>query len=169
MRAPFAIVNLDNGESVQLESLYLDAPVALVFLRHFGCIFCREQIASLRSFATENIVLVTMGNQVATADFKRKMEIPQRLISDPTKALYQDFGLRRATLGQFVNANVVRKGLSALRAGHREGFPTHDPLQLAGVFIIDRSGEVVFEKLSKDSSDNMTGAEIAAELGRVSQ
>ena len=164
MRAPYAIVNLDSGESVNLDSLYADRPLALVFMRHYGCIFCREQLASLREFKDDNIILVGMGDQKDTVEFKRRMEVPQPIISDPTKALFQQFGLRRASFGQFVNRRVVTRGVNALRAGHREGIPNADPLQLAGIFILNTDGEVVFEHRSTDSSDNLLGPQIAAEL-----
>ena len=164
MRAPYAIVNLDSGESVNLDSLYADRPLALVFMRHYGCIFCREQLASLREFKDDNIILVGMGDQKETVEFKRRMEVPQPIISDPTKALFQQFGLRRASFGQFVNRRVVTRGVNALRAGHREGIPNADPLQLAGIFILNTDGEVVFEHRSTDSSDNLLGPQIAAEL-----
>ncbi|MEI7577264.1 MAG: peroxiredoxin-like family protein [Armatimonadota bacterium] len=164
MRAPYAIVNLDSGESVNLDSLYADRPLALVFMRHYGCIFCREQLASLREFKDDNIVLVGMGDQKDTVEFKKRMEVPQTIISDPTKGLFQQFGLRRASFGQFVNRRVVNRGINALRAGHREGLPNADPMQLAGVFILNQDGEVVFEHRSSDSSDNLLGPQIAAEL-----
>jgi peroxiredoxin len=164
VRAPYAIVNLDSGESVGLETLYQDRPLALVFMRHYGCVFCREQLASLREFKDENIVLVGMGDQKETAEFRRRMEVPQKMISDPTKTLFQQFGLRRASFGQFVNPRVVKRGISALRAGHREGLPNADPFQLAGVFILNQDGEVLFEHRSSDASDTLLGPAIATEL-----
>lgn len=164
MRAPYAIVNLDSGESVNLESLYQDQAVALVFLRHYGCVFCREQLASLREFKTENIVLVGLGDQEETARFRQRMEIPQKIISDPTKALYQQFGLRRASFGQFVNRRVVKRGIEAMRSGHRVGVVNADPLQLAGVFILNSQGDVIFEKLSQDPADLLLGPQIVEAL-----
>lgn len=164
MRAPYSIVNLDSGESLNLESLYSERPLALVFMRHFGCVFCREQLASLREYKDDNIVLVGMGDQKETVAFKHRLGVPQKMISDPTKALFQQFGLRRASFGQFVNRRVITRGISAMRAGHREGIPNADPFQLAGVFIINTEGEVVFEQRSTDASDNLLGPQIADEL-----
>jgi hypothetical protein len=86
------------------------------------------------------------------------------MISDPTKTLFQQFGLRRASFGQFVNPRVVKRGISALRAGHREGLPNADPFQLAGVFILNQDGEVLFEHRSSDASDTLLGQAIATEL-----
>lgn len=126
--------------------------------------FCREQLASLRDYKDENIVLVGMGDQKETAIFKKRMEVPQTMISDPTKTLFQQFGLRRASFGQFVNRRVVKRGFDALRSGHREGLPNADPMQLAGVFILNTEGEVVFEHRSTDSSDTLLGPQIVAEL-----
>lgn len=161
MRAPLTVVTLDNGETRELSEFYKDKPLVLVFLRHFGCIFCREQIAGLRPYADLNIIFVSMGKVNEAADFKVKMEIPQPLISDPNKRLYEAFGLRRGSFRQVVNPVTTRKGLTAFKAGHRPGMLKQDPWMMAGVFRVDPDGEVTFSHYANDISDNMSGEEIA--------
>ena len=43
-----ALTVLDpNGRTIRLGELWADRPAVLVFVRHFGCLFCREQIAGM--------------------------------------------------------------------------------------------------------------------------
>lgn len=160
MQAPLTVVTLDSGETKDLSEFYKEKPLILVFLRHFGCIFCREQIAELRQFKTENIVLVCMGRIQEAADFKRKMEIPQPMVSDPNKLLYEAFGLRRGSFGQVLNPTLARKSIRLLKGGHRAGLLKHDPWMMAGVFRVEQDGEVSFSHFASDISDNLSGAAI---------
>ncbi len=161
MQAPHTAVTLDSGETKDLSDFYKEKPLILVFLRHFGCIFCREQIAELRQFNSENIILVGMGRVQETKDFKQKMEIPQKMISDPNKLLYDGFGLRRGSFGQVINPTLMSKSLRLMQSGNRMGMLKGDPWMLAGVFRIEQDGEVSFSHFASDISDNLSGQEIA--------
>ena len=161
MQAPLTVVTLDSGETKDLKDFYNGKPLILVFLRHFGCIFCREQIAELRQFKTENIVLVCMGRVQETSDFKKKMEIPQTMISDPNKLLYEAFSLRRGSFGQVINPTLTRKSIKLLKGGHKLGILKGDPWMLAGVFRIEPDGDVSYSHYATDVSDNLSGAAIA--------
>jgi peroxiredoxin len=158
--APLVVVTLHTGETVELSSLCQDKPLALVFLRHFGCLFCREQISQLRPFPDANVVLVAMAKVEETAEFRERMESPQLYISDPNKALHDLFGLRRGSFTQMLNANTFKRGVAAARAGFRNGLPKGDPWMLAGTFVIQPSGQISFTHLSRDASDNLTGETI---------
>jgi len=161
MRAPLTVVTTETGETRDLSEFYKDKPLVLVFLRHFGCMFCREQIASLRPYGDMNIMLVSMGRVNEAADFKEKMEIPQPIVSDPNKLLYEAFGLRRGSISQIIGPTVTRKSIKAFQSGHRPGLLKHDPWMMAGVFRIDPDGDVSFSHYASDISDNLSGDEIA--------
>ncbi len=161
MHAPLTTVTLHTGETKDLSDFYKDGSLVLVFLRHLGCIFCREQIAELRPHTDLNIVLVSMAKAQEAEDFREKMEIPQPVISDPNKLLYEAFGLRRGSFSQIVSPTIMRKGIGTFNKGNRPGMMKHDPWMLAGVFRVDPDGEVSFTHYSSDISDNMSGDEIA--------
>lgn len=161
MRAPLTVVTLDSGETRDLADFYKEKPLVLVFLRHLGCIFCREQITGLRPYQHENIILVSMGKVSEVADFKERMEIPQHIISDPNKLLYEAFGLRRGSFSQIVNPTTIRKTFNAMRSGNTIGMVKTDPWMLAGTFRIEQDGDVSFENYASDISDNLSGPEIA--------
>lgn len=47
-QAPDAVLTDTDGNSVTLSSYWKVKPTVILFLRHFGCPFCREQVANLR-------------------------------------------------------------------------------------------------------------------------
>ncbi|RYG40036.1 hypothetical protein EON79_23280, partial [bacterium] len=103
------------------------------------------------------------------AAFRLRMESPHRIISDPNRVLYEAFGLTRGTLTQILKPKAFGRGLSAMRAGLRQGLPTSDPMQLGGAFVVDREGCVAWEYRSQDQSDNPTAEAILEALARAGE
>lgn len=161
MRAPLTVVTTETGETRDLSEFYKDKPLVLVFLRHFGCIFCREQITGLRPYGDLNIVFVSMGRVNEAAEFKERMEIPQTILSDPNKLLYEAFGLRRGSFSQIVSPTITRKSIQAFKMGSRPGMLKQDPWMMAGVFRVEPDGEVSYCHYASDISDNLSGDAIA--------
>jgi hypothetical protein len=142
---------VNSGES--LAAISERQPVLLVFLRHFGCTFCREAIGDIGrrrrqiEEAGTRIVLVHMAPDRAVAErfFKRYKLFPIDHISDPGKELYRAFGLDRGSPTQlFGLKNWIRGFQSGVLEGH--GFSYHgetvgDGFQMPGIFFVYK-GEV---------------------------
>ena len=165
--APTQAVTLDDGSSVELRDLYCERPLALVFLRHLGCLFCREIVTQLREIPSESLVFVAGERAESCAEFRERAEIPQRFVSDPGRTLYEAFGLERGGLGAFVSPKIIGRGIAAMRAGHRQAIPTSDPRQLGGAFVVDSGGRVVWEHRSEDIADNPLAEDLAKALRRA--
>jgi hypothetical protein len=137
-----------NGAS--LWELSFDRPVLLVFLRHFGCTFCREtlsDIAAKREFLSEKRILPAFVHMVpedqAGPEFTRYGVEDLPRFSDPEKRLYSVFGLKPARWRQLLGLKVwVRGFLSAIVNGHGFSGPKGDPMQMPGVFLL-RRGQVL--------------------------
>lgn len=164
MTAPELDVLLDSGETVPLRQLYASQPVVLVFLRHFGCTFCREHVAQLRVHDKLNVVFVAMANPEQTREFKKKMRSPHTFICDPDRTLYQAFGLQKGEGKQMFNPRVFARGFGATLRGHFVGLPIGDPWQMPGMFKVETSGEVSWEYRSVDAADNASAGEIVCQL-----
>src|ERR1044071_4694084 len=130
MRAPEQEVVLSTGESLPLAELYREKPAMLVFVRHLGCGFCKEQVAQLRELEQANVVFVSMGPPEEAAQFKEKMGSPHQFISDPKRELYKAFGLAIGTFSQMLNPNTLIRSLGAMTHGHTHSRPRSDPKQL---------------------------------------
>ena len=75
-------------------------PVLLVFLRHFGCTFCREALQDLANCLPEvdrrgaKLILVHMSDKVTADKYFTKYHLAQvDNVADPTCKYYQAFGL----------------------------------------------------------------------------
>ena len=124
-------------------------PVLLVFLRHSGCLFCREALADLsaaREAITNNgtrMALVHMGTASAFEAFTAQYglsDVPA--LADPSRRLYRGLGLKRARLSQMLGWRVWWRGLHSFLAGHHPGALDGDATQMPGVFLIHH-GRVV--------------------------
>ena len=163
------MVHLDDGSLVQLDHLNGESPFILIFLRHFGCIFCRYQVSQLRPASDLPIFFVGMGTVEETAAFKTRMRSPHRFICDPERRLYDQFGVGRASLGQMISLRTIRQGLRATLAGQYQGKPTSDPKQLGAAYIVDKDGGVLWSKLCRDASEVFDAETLRSQLDRLAR
>mgnify|MGYP000894171671 FL=1 len=147
------MLTVNSGES--LAQMAEEQPVLLVFLRFFGCSFCREAISDIakRRKGLENrglrIVLVHMAAQhdIAESFFKKYKLFPVDHIADPDKNFYRAFGLGRGTPQQlFGLMNWIRGFQATVIEGHGatatfENGELGDGFQMPGVFVLYK-GEI---------------------------
>ena len=73
----------------------------LVFLRHFGCMFCREMVSDLREAAEvnpafPNVLFFSQSNATEARAFLRRYWPGARAVADPQLEFYELFSIRRA-------------------------------------------------------------------------
>lgn len=100
------------------------------------------------------ILLVGMGTIDQTAAFLRRQAVPFPMACDPQRSLYRIFSLKRTSPLAFLSPVLAAKGLSAISKGHAVGVPQGDIRQLAGVFIIDGQGAIVYQHESRNPADH---------------
>jgi hypothetical protein len=155
MRIPELCILKHDGTEMPLFSLAVGRPVALVFLRHLGCIFCREQVATLRdAMPDENIAFVTMAEPRLAARFRTWIRSPHLFICDSDRKLYHEFGLERGNFNQVVIPHISTRGFSALRKGYFPGRLSEDRWQLGGTFVMDGEGCVSASFPASDAGDH---------------
>jgi peroxiredoxin len=115
----------------------------VVFLRHAGCIFCREAISDLAKVKTTldsqgvTVVLVFQGDSERIQSLLQKYSLSGvLLISDPERILYNAFELRRGSLSQLFGLKVWLRGFQAMLAGHGVGALDGDGFQMPGAFVV---------------------------------
>lgn len=130
-----------------LLELAASQPTMIAFLRHLGCVFCRQMLGDIREHrapiqrAGFAIALVHMASD-RQAELVFKLygldDLPR--FADPEKALYQAFGLRRVTVRELLSADLFKRGLEAcVRDRHGMGIPRGDPMQMPGLFIVEKA------------------------------
>jgi thiol-disulfide isomerase/thioredoxin len=151
-----------------LSEMSHEAPLLVVFLRHFGCPFCRETLADVARLRMQladegaEVVFVHMATDQEAAVFLRDYGMPDAArVSDPGQWLYRAFCLRRGGPMELMGPRVWKRGLEALRGGHGFGLPIGDPLQMPGIFLVYRE-EIVQEYRHKTAGDRPDYLRLAA-------
>ena len=124
-----------------------DKPALVVFLRSFGCTFCREAIADVAAARAEieaagaSIVFVHAGTrEAAEAWFAKYGMSGVSHISDPSLEHYAAFGLGRTGVLSLIDPRVWVRGAGCARS---HGFGTQSAAmmrQLPGVFLVQGGG-----------------------------
>ncbi|MBK9272429.1 MAG: redoxin domain-containing protein [Saprospiraceae bacterium] len=147
-----------GGKSIG--ELSYSKPVLLVFLRHFGCTFCREALEEIRILDKKldsgqiSIILVHMAEPSIAMSYFEKFKISHLdHISDPDCKIYQDFGLIKGRFNQLFGFRSWIRGVDAgIVKGHGWGVQLGDGFQMPGVFTIS-NGKVTSEFRHRYASD----------------
>lgn len=139
-----------DGEPVALGDLHarVQQGLALAFLRHFGCPFCREHAQELNRqrdafrAAGVEIVMIGTGTSAEAKAFRQELDLRGPVFTDPDGAAYRAFGLVEAPLRSLLDPRVLAGGARAAMKGFLPRKPQGRPLQLPGQFLIDRSGTI---------------------------
>jgi hypothetical protein len=117
-------------------------PQLLVFLRHFGCVFCRETVADLRAIAEKNpdyppVLFFFVGSPTEGRAFMRRYWPGARAVADPEKRLYAAFGVERGNLRQLFGPGVWAGRRRARGKGNHQGKRSGDIWMMPGCFLVD--------------------------------
>jgi hypothetical protein len=170
-------VTTESGRSLQ--ELADAQPTLLVFLRHWGCSFCRETISDLSKIysALEErgvcLVFVHMGTPERARPYFDYYNLSSvERISDPEQQLYRDpaFDLSSkaiwrhvfdpAAIKSVLGGIVLRHGINL---NHRE-----DADQMPGVFLLYRS-QVLREYRYKSIADKPDFLKMTRDVGSLTK
>ena len=159
VQAALADTRADTGQT--LDALSRQSPLLLVFLRHFGCTFCREAVADLSARKDQidargvRVVFVHMSPYSEAVPFFKQFGLENPLnVSDPTGRLYRAMGLRRMDVLDIFRPRVWWRGfLAAVLRRHWFGRLRGDGFQMPGTFLVDH-GRVVASHISTDAADH---------------
>ena len=143
-----------------LHDLSFSRPVYLVFLRHFGCTFCREAIGELqkkrKAIEAEGmqIVFVHMGKQGEAEQYFSKYGFRGAIhISDPDCVLYNTFQLKRGSFSQLFGLKSWLRGFEAgILRGYGVGKLVGDGFRMPGVFVLCK-GQIIKEYRHTHAAD----------------
>lgn len=136
----------------------------LVFLRHFGCMFCREMVADLRHHSEtdgerERILFFYQGTVPEGREFFGKHWSSARAIADQSLKFYEGFGVPKATLAEAFSPAVWRSGMKTWSRGHRPGRPQGSIRQMPGLMWV-QAGRIVWRHDFEHAGDRPNLSEI---------
>lgn len=156
-----SIETTQTNKSRTLEEASFERPVLLVFLRHFGCVFCREAMKDISKKNNEweekniNVILVHMSDDKTAEEYFQKYGMPEiEHISNPSCSLYASFGLTKGTASQlFGLKNWIRGFEVTVIKGTPLGLrQIGDGFQMPGVFLIS-NGNIMDSYIHASASD----------------
>jgi AhpC/TSA antioxidant enzyme len=166
MRALAAATVQDTaGEPVRLAEAWRDHPAVVVWLRHFGCVFCREHVAEVRAARADiealngGIVFIGNGTVRAAAWFQQRFAADSTVLTDPDLVTYAAIGARGGLLST-LGPQAWGAGLRAFRSGARQSTTKGHPFQQGGVLVIAPGDVVLYRHVSRTAGDH-------APLGRI--
>ena len=151
-----------------LWEISFDSKTLVVFLRHTGCVFCREALSDISKLLKNgqlkdfNIVLVHMSHDPDARSLFTKYDLGSvSRIADRDQKLYRAFGLKRGNIIQLFGPKNWVRGLSAIFTGYFQAKVDGDGYQMPGIFIIYR-GEIIRSFIHKSASDRPDYKEFAS-------
>jgi len=144
--------------------------VLLIFLRHFGCVFCKEAMKDIakikkdiRARGVELVFVHMADNEIAIKYFKDFGLADCPHISDPSKIYYNAFGLRKGSITQLYGLQTWVRGFSAENKGNKLEVSKSlgDATQMPGIFHLfdGKILESYIHKLASEKPDYMQMAE----------
>jgi AhpC/TSA antioxidant enzyme len=107
------------------------------------------------------VAVVTMGRPEEASAFCQRERLPFRCLSDPARAAYRAYGLRRGGLTEIMGPGPMLGMMRAATRGHFVGVPVGDVYQLGGVFLIGTDGRLRYLHYARHAGDHPAPGEIA--------
>jgi len=158
----------EDQHAKPVEEIVAAKDTLIVFLRHFGCTFCREAMAELaeqreqiEASGTHILVIHQSSRESADAFFaKYGLKTVQR-VSDTEKKLYEAFELKRAKFEQVFGWKSWLRGVYAgVLKGHWVGREEGDGWQMPGAFLV-RGDKILRSFRHKSAADRVDFCELA--------
>jgi len=150
-----------TNRSNDVYTLSKDNPVMLVFLRHFGCIFCRESLKEIsekmplfQAYRIHPVFVHMSDSETALGYFKEYGMADAEHISDQECKLYQSFNLAKGNFNQLFGLKNWIQGFKVTSKGIPVSLrQVGDGMQMPGIFMI-WDGKLVDKYVHKFASDS---------------
>ena len=149
-----------------------ESETLLVFLRHFGCMFCREMVSDIRSAKEANpkypeVLFFFQGSPTEGRAFLRRYWPDVRAIADEDQSFYTDFGVDRGNLLQIFGPSAWLSSSRARSKGHAPGERSGDIMRMPGLFLV-RGAEILWSHRFAHQADHPDFRTLPDEARRAS-
>ena len=145
---PLELFETVKGENIA--ELSDTSPIMLVFLRHFGCPFCKDSLLKLNKYKHQllekgiKIVVVYMVDEETAKPYLAQYDLEDVLqVSDPEEIFYKSFKLKRGSFTQLFGLKVwlrwIELGVSKKLFNTK---PEGNVSQMPGIFLL-KNGKII--------------------------
>lgn len=146
-----------SGVAVPLARFWSTQPLLIFFMRHFGCAACREHLFQIRNaYPTLQahgaaVIAISQHDPDLTARYTQTYQVPFSILADPTRQVYQAFGVVEGTYWETSGPHVVAHQIKLSLQGNVMGLPrsVSASKQLGGTFVVDTGGVIQFAHLAR--------------------
>jgi len=159
-----------TGSPRRLGDYWAEQPVILVFLRHFGCLLCREHAVELRNRYDDvkarggEVVAVGTGDHRYAARFVSEEAVPFPVLVDDDAVAGRAASVRRTTPWGLFNPRSFPGARRAHRAGHRVHKSGRRVTQLGATFVVGPGERVCYAYVDAHTADHAPLEEVLAAL-----
>lgn len=156
--ADLSVFDVD-GRTVRLGALWTSRIAVLVFVRHFGCLFCKQQIGELLPYldriraAGGEVMIIGNGSVEDARAFRDEQRITLPVFTDPSCDSYCALDMRSG-VATVMRPSVFLRSLRAFAGGFRQTTVAGHPLQQGGVVVIDPGGTERYRYISRSAGDH---------------
>jgi peroxiredoxin len=147
------------GKPVFFRDLWQGKTTVVVFVRHFGCLYCHEHASTVVHAKNDieaaggSLLLLGHGNPVHAGQFSRQVGLEGLVFTDPARILYRALGMKHGILRVY-NLESSRHMARATRAGFKNRGVLGDRWQLGGTVVLDARGTIVYRHVSQIAGDH---------------
>lgn len=159
-----------SGAAVRLADTWAKQPVAIVHLRHFGCLYCRKQAAELKAHLPAiqklgaAVVAIGTGDVKYAAEFKKEFDLPFPVLSDDQVVSYGVVGAKDTNLVNWVKPGNLMSVAATMRAGFSQGRPGNHQRYLGATHVFWKGGKVAYAWLNDDFSKDAPLTDVVTAL-----
>lgn len=157
-----------DGRTTSLRA-FLDASTVVVFVRHYGCLFCRERAAEVLAHRAAieargaRIVFVGTGLPAMAKEFAAQHGGGLPVLGDPTRAVFDAAGMK-AGVFTLLRLRFFANLWRALRAGHRQTRVQGAAMQQGGVVVLSKDGVVLHAQRDRAAGDAIAWSRVVEAL-----
>jgi peroxiredoxin len=148
-----------DGRAVRLASHWSSQTAVVVWLRHFGCLYCAEQARDLFAVAPRieragaALVLVGNGGAEHARSFRDRVTPGATVLTDPRLGSYRAIGARHGLLST-VGPRTWGHALRAWRRGARQSTVKGHAFQQGAVLVMAPPNRVAYAHISSAAGDH---------------
>lgn len=137
------LVNVAVAGDKNLWTASFEKKTIMIFLRHFGCIFCKNMLSDLARAQNEltrrgfQIIVVHQSDLSVSKEFFNSFGLKDFLeISDPYRSVYQIFEINQVKLSELFHPRAFLSAWQSYQEGHRNGPVDGSVWQMPGLLIL---------------------------------
>ena len=159
-----------RGQSRLVGSLWRNQPAVLIWLRHFACLFCKEQASEMRTHkgAIEDLggrlAFVGSGTTAQAQNFRDHYVPGCAVFTDPSSYTYRAIGAREGM--STTVAGFAVHSARAMRHGHFQASVHRRAFQQGGVLVAYPGNLIAFAYISKVAGDHPPVSKVLEALRR---